>query len=107
MEHNTAQPDVVAPPDPAPRLYTRKDLVAELKKQGIPISLQTMHRQSMPSNDEEEGPPIACWWGSRPLYRLDEALDWVRSRLTKHRPPPAKRRAERADRPGSSDGEAA
>lgn len=63
---------------------TRKQLLVELRDHGIPISESTLEKVCSPAVNQ--GPPVACYWGSRPLYDLDEALPWAEGLL---RPSPS------------------
>jgi hypothetical protein len=59
---------------------TRQQLVPFLNAQGIPITKSVLNKLSAPKINR--GPPIASWWGKRPLYTPSEALDWARSMLS-------------------------
>jgi hypothetical protein len=62
----------------SPKRMTRKALVACLREQGYPITLRTMAKLCMPSSDQ--GPPVAAWWGNRPLYEPAAGLAWAEAR---------------------------
>ena len=62
----------------APALLTREQLRLKLNESGYPLTQSYFNKISLPSVNA--GPPVAKWWGRRPLYRLDEALDWAESR---------------------------
>jgi hypothetical protein len=66
-----------------PRL-TRKQLGEHLRKLGYPIGNSTLVKLCAPSIGQ--GPPVAAWWGNRPLYDPDEAAAWAESRLRPVRP---------------------
>jgi hypothetical protein len=66
-----------------PRL-TRKQLGAHLRQQGFPIGDSTLTKVCAPSIGE--GPPVAAWWGRRPLYDPDAGIAWAESRLRQVRP---------------------
>jgi hypothetical protein len=80
-------------------LGTRAQLLALINEDGIPMSKSTLDRHCMPSN--KGGPPVAGWWGRRPLYDLDEGRAWARSLLTGRPVYPVKagpgRKASRTD----------
>jgi hypothetical protein len=59
-------------------LLTRESLRQELAKRGYKISLSYWNKINLPSVNA--GPPVAKWFGKRPLYQLDEALAWAESR---------------------------
>jgi hypothetical protein len=54
---------------------TRKQLVPLFQEYGYPIGKSTLDKLCMPTINE--GPPVAAWWGRRPLYDPDEALAWA------------------------------
>jgi hypothetical protein len=64
--------------DTPPRL-TRQQLVTALNAAGIPTTIHTLNKLCMPSCNE--GPPVACYWGRRPLYDPATALRWAEARL--------------------------
>jgi hypothetical protein len=72
------------PEQPAPErsqdepLLTREQLRLKLNEQGYPLTASYFNKISLPSVNA--GPPVAKWWGKRPLYRLDDALAWVERR---------------------------
>jgi hypothetical protein len=49
-----------------------------IRPAGYSISLSYWNKINLPSVNA--GPPVAKWFGKRPLYRLDEALAWAESR---------------------------
>jgi hypothetical protein len=57
---------------------TRGQLVSLLHEHGYPIGKSTLDKLCMPAINE--GPPVAAWWGRRPLYDADEALAWAEKR---------------------------
>ena len=62
-------------------LLTRESLRQELAKRGYPISLSYWNKLNLPSVNA--GPPVAKWFGKRPLYNLsgpDGALAWAEFR---------------------------
>lgn len=61
------------------RRYTRAELGAELRAHGFPISISKLNKLCAPSVNQ--GPPIAGWWGPRPLYELDNGIAWAESLL--------------------------
>jgi hypothetical protein len=59
---------------------TRKQLAAFLRDEhGYPLSDSTLNKLCMPTVGE--GPPVAGWWGSRPLYDPGEGVAWAEARL--------------------------
>jgi hypothetical protein len=62
-------------------LGTRKQLLAAINDDGIPMGKSTLDRYCMPSINGG-GPPVAGWWGRRPLYDLEKGLAWARGLLT-------------------------
>jgi hypothetical protein len=61
-----------------PALLTREQLRLLLNERGYPLSQSYFNKISLPSVNA--GPPVAKWWGKRPLYRLDDGLAWAESR---------------------------
>jgi hypothetical protein len=59
-------------------LLTRAQLRLKLNEHGYPLTQSYLNKISLPSVNA--GPPVAKWWGKRPLYRLDDALAWAESR---------------------------
>ncbi len=59
--------------------YTRAELGAELRARGIPISTSKLNKMCAPAINQ--GPPIDCWWGRRPLYDLGAAIAWAEALL--------------------------
>jgi hypothetical protein len=57
---------------------TRKQMTGHLRHHGYPIGDSTMDKLCAPTVNE--GPPVAAWWGRRPLYDPDEALAWAEKR---------------------------
>jgi hypothetical protein len=64
--------------NPKPRL-TRRQLAEHLRKLGYPIGNSTLVKLCAPSIGQ--GPPVAAWWGKRPLYNPDEGVEWAETRL--------------------------
>jgi hypothetical protein len=62
----------------APALLTREKLRLKLNELGYPISAGYFNKICLPCFNA--GPPIAKWWGRRPLYRLEDALAWAEAR---------------------------
>jgi hypothetical protein len=60
-------------------LMTRQQLVAFLNANGFPVSEATLNKLCAPKVNQ--GPPIAQFWGKRPLYQPAPALEWARSML--------------------------
>jgi hypothetical protein len=57
---------------------TRDQLLSRLNERGYPIKPTYFHKMCLPSRNA--GPPVAKWWGKRPLYKLDDALAWAELR---------------------------
>jgi hypothetical protein len=62
---------------PSP-LLTREPLRQELAKRGFKVSKSYWNKINLPYVNA--GPPVAKWWGKRPLHDLDAALAWAESR---------------------------
>jgi hypothetical protein len=60
-----------------PRM-TRRQLAAHLRELGYPISDSVMNKLCAPAVGE--GPPVAVWWGNRPLYDVDAGIAWAEAR---------------------------
>jgi hypothetical protein len=60
-------------------LMTRAQLIPFLNAHGVPISKSTLGKLASPAVDR--GPPIAKWWGRRPLHAPGPSLEWARSLL--------------------------
>jgi hypothetical protein len=60
-------------------LLTRRQLVIYLNEQGFPIGSGTLNRLCSPAYSD--GPPVAGWWGNRPMYEPAAAIEWARARL--------------------------
>jgi hypothetical protein len=63
--------------------YTRKELGAELRKRGFPISDSTINKLSAPSVGR--GPPVDGWFGPFALYNLEDGVAWAEARLRPER----------------------
>ena len=63
---------------------TREQLCQQLNDHGYPIPLSYFNLLCLPS--QGLGPPVAKWWGPRPLYDLDAGLAWAESRCTPSKP---------------------
>jgi hypothetical protein len=59
-------------------LLTREQLRLKLNELGYPLTDSYFRKICLPTFSA--GPPVAKWWGKRPLYRLDEGLAWAESR---------------------------
>jgi hypothetical protein len=62
---------------------TRKQLGERLRELGFPIGDSTLAKICAPAIGQ--GPPVAAWWGNRPLYDEDEAVAWAEARLRQDR----------------------
>jgi hypothetical protein len=65
------------------RHYTRKELGAELRKRGFPISDSTLNKLCAPAINR--GPPVAGWFGIFALYNLEDGIAWAEARLRPER----------------------
>jgi hypothetical protein len=70
MNHQTSTED----------LLTREQLRLRLNERGYPITSSYWAKINLPSVNA--GPPVAKWFGKRPLYRLEDALAWAESRCS-------------------------
>ena len=61
-----------------PRM-TRKQLGAFLRERGYPVSVSVLNKLCAPAVDD--GPPVAGWWGDRPLYDPQAAIEWAERRV--------------------------
>jgi hypothetical protein len=61
---------------------TRQQLLDRLHDHGIPLGKSTLDKLCAPSI--HQGPPVAAWWGRRPLYNFDEGIEWAEQRLKGH-----------------------
>jgi hypothetical protein len=62
------------------RLLLMQDIPAFIYEQrGVRISLSSLEKLCAPSVNE--GPPVALYWGRRPLRRPADVLAWVDRRL--------------------------
>jgi hypothetical protein len=57
---------------------TREQLRRRLNDRGFPMSHGYFNYLCLPS--QGLGPPIAKWWGARPLYDLEAGLAWAEGR---------------------------
>jgi hypothetical protein len=62
-----------------PQKMTRKKAAAYLRQRGFPIGDSTLDKLCMPSS--ADGPPVAAWWGRRPLYEPADVLAWAEAKL--------------------------
>jgi hypothetical protein len=61
-------------------LLTREQLRQRLNERGYLLTVSYFNKLCLPS--VSAGPPVAKWWGKRPLYTLEEAIAWAKSRCT-------------------------
>jgi hypothetical protein len=61
-------------------LLTREQLRLKLNERGYPLTVSYFNKICLPSVGD--GPPVAKWWGKRPLYNLEDALAWAKSRCS-------------------------
>jgi hypothetical protein len=57
---------------------TREQLRVKLNELGYPLTQSYFNKLCLPSVNA--GPPVAKWWGKRPLYTLDEGIAWAEAR---------------------------
>ena len=74
-------------------LLTRQQLVVFLNVSGFPVSEATLNK--LCSQKINQGPPVAKFWGKRPLYEPGPALEWAKS-LLRDRPTDITANAQRA-----------
>jgi hypothetical protein len=58
--------------------FTRDQLLEQLNTRGYPIKASYFGKMCLPSRSA--GPPVAKWFGRRPLYTLADGLAWAESR---------------------------
>jgi hypothetical protein len=77
----SGQPMADKPPSATPAVLppflTRKQLLAFLNSEGIPIGKSTLDKLCALG----QGPPVAAWWGRLALHRPTESLEWAMARL--------------------------
>jgi hypothetical protein len=61
-------------------LFTREQLRLKFNELGYPLTASYFQKICLPSVNA--GPPVAKWWGRRPLYHLEGALAWAESRYS-------------------------
>ena len=61
-------------------LLTREQLRQRLNERGYLLTTSYFNKLCLPS--VSAGPPVAKWWGKRPLYTLEEGIVWAESRCT-------------------------
>jgi hypothetical protein len=62
---------------PADALLTRREAARYINQElGHPLSFSTLTKICALGG----GPPIACWWGRRPLYDRNSLRAWTESR---------------------------
>jgi hypothetical protein len=62
------------------RFMTRKQALQFLHEHSFPISEAYFNKICLPSR--KAGPPVARWWGGKPLYDPDATLAWAESRCS-------------------------
>jgi hypothetical protein len=81
-------------PAPAahPPLLTRDQLLVFLQENGIPMGKSTLDKLCGTSRKQRtglllnQGPPVAAWWGNRPLHDREAALAWGKTLLRTSKP---------------------
>jgi hypothetical protein len=69
---------IAAPGDSSERLMTRKQALEFIRSHGFPISEAYFSKLCLPSRNS--GPPVARWFGGKPLYEAKPTLEWAHSR---------------------------
>jgi hypothetical protein len=64
--------------DTSQRHMTRKQALEFLHAHGFPLSEAYFNKLCLPSRNS--GPPVARWWGGKPLYEAEGTLAWANSR---------------------------
>jgi hypothetical protein len=64
--------------DTSHRHMTRKQALEFLHAHGFPLSEAYFNKLCLPSRNS--GPPVARWWGGKPLYAAEATLAWAESR---------------------------
>jgi hypothetical protein len=64
--------------DTSQRHMTRKQALELLHAHGFPLSEAYFNKLCLPSRNS--GPPVARWWGGKPLYAAETTLAWANSR---------------------------
>jgi len=62
---------------------TRKQVLGKLIDLGYPITESYWNKINLPSVGA--GPPVAKWFGKRPLYLLSDCVSWAESRCSSMR----------------------
>lgn len=80
LETHSAQPlpNYLPPGLLSTARLTRRQMRDFLAAHGYPIAMSTIN--CLCARSRNEGPPVAEWFGARPLYDGDTALAWARSR---------------------------
>ena len=76
-EHNPTAEDIPQ------RRMTRKQALEFVRAHNFPISDAYFSKLCLPSRNS--GPPVACWFGGRPLYEPAAVLAWAKSRCGNRR----------------------
>jgi hypothetical protein len=58
-------------------LLTSKDVVADLRSVGLPISPSWFEKLCQ----ADRGPPVECYWGRRPMWRRSRVRGWAVERM--------------------------
>lgn len=58
--------------------FTREQLRLKLNELGYPLTQSYFNKLCLPSVNA--GPPVASWFGKRPLYTLDGGIAWAEAR---------------------------
>lgn len=65
-----------------PQYLTRRQAAEFVTRHFAPLSYSRLEKLCMAG----EGPPIAGWWGRRPIYEPTALLDWARNRISEGPP---------------------
>jgi hypothetical protein len=72
------------------RFLTRSEAARFVREElGLPMGGSTLDRLC----GEHAGPPVAQWWGKRPLYTAEAVREWALGRLRSSKLAPARKRA--------------
>jgi hypothetical protein len=58
-------------------LLTSKDVIADLKSVGLPISPSWFEKL----REAGKGPPVQCYWGRRPMWKRSRVRAWAIDRM--------------------------
>jgi hypothetical protein len=82
--------------DQEPRM-TRSALAERLTQAGFPVTLGSLNTWTSLGS----GPPVAAWWGRRPLYEWAPCLAWAQARLRSQPPASSQRKQKNETQDGA------